>query len=1099
MAKSESKSYEPASVEKRIFAFWQERGDFRGKPDERTERFCMVIPPPNVTGALHLGHALNNTLQDILIRRERMAGKNTLWVVGTDHAGIATQATVEKTIRKEEGKSRHDLGREELVRRIWEWKERFGGRIVEQLKLMGCSCDYDQERFTLDEGCAKAVRHTFFKLFRDGLIYRGKRLVNWDTQLQTAVADDEVYHETVKGHFYHFKYPIIDPQPGEPVFVHIATTRPETMLADTAVAVHPDPASALDKVEKELTTKLAEASEKDRPQVEAALEELGERRRTLLPTLLKLRDMAKAGRMIRLPLVEREIPLLCDRWAKPELGSGCVKITPAHDPNDYEVGQRHGLPMVNVLTGDGKIAEITEPDGAVNPNSAKYAGLKFATVGREKVVEDMQAAGLVEQIEDRLIEIGHSDRSKAPIEPFLSDQWFVKMGDLAEEEAAGIRTPFLKEYIASREEPRASARAVPAPPTAPDSPRKLPGLAQLAIDAVQSGEVRFHPPRYEKTYIDWLSEKRDWCISRQLWWGHRIPVWRWQARQRAGAVVDTGPIPDEDLLGKLSVAWYRAPYLQIIPSGRTITKDNIKNELPYEYVCLEDNPSPNDESILEGCGLEQDPDVLDTWFSSALWPHSTLGWPNVQNVDATGDATTARAEARGSSADSLLGYYYPTNVLSTAREIITLWVARMVMAGLYNIGKVPFRDVVIHPVIQDGQGRKMSKSLGNGVDPVDIIDKYGADALRFTLADLATETQDIRMSVQSETLPDGRKINVSPKFEKGRNFCNKLWQASTGFVMRNLDGYEPAPLDPSSLSLEDRWILSRMTGCLQTVDGALARYRYSEAINALYHFMWNDYCSAYIEMTKPRLIAAADNEQPRSAEQGSAQQVLVHVLDQLLRMLHPFIPFVTEAIWEELNEAAPRRGLGTITAVEPALITAAWPQADTALRDEAVEGEMECLQSIIRAVREIRTLINEHRGEAGERSLRTVPQVVVRSNEATYRLIESYRDFVVPLAGCDSLDVGADVAKPQGALSRVIGPIQVFVPAADLIDLGRLKETEEKKLADLQAALMRAQKQLANEDFVKRAKPAVVEETRQRAADLSSRIEALGRHLADLG
>ncbi|MFQ5429878.1 MAG: class I tRNA ligase family protein, partial [Phycisphaerae bacterium] len=456
MAKGESKSYDPASVEAQVFRFWEEGGYFHAEPDRRTERFCMVIPPPNVTGALHLGHALNNTLQDILIRRERMAGKNTLWLVGTDHAGIATQATVEKTIRKDEGKSRHDLGRDELVRRIWAWKEKYGGRIVEQLKLMGCSCDYERERFTLDEGCAKAVRHTFFKLFRDGLIYRGKRLVNWDTQLQTAVADDEVYHETVKGHFYHFKYPVIDPQPGEPECVHIATTRPETMLGDTAVAVHPDPASALDKVEKALKTKLAEASEKDRPQFQAALDDLAERRRTLLPTLLMLRDMAKAGRRIRLPLVDREIPLICDHWAKPELGSGCVKITPAHDPNDYEVGRRHGLPMVNVLTEDGKVAEIIEPDGATNPHSAKYAGLKFATAGRAKVVEDMQAAGLVEQIEDRMIEIGHSDRSKAPIEPFLSDQWFLKMGDL---DTRGTGDPRGANDPRTTSEPRTSVRA----------------------------------------------------------------------------------------------------------------------------------------------------------------------------------------------------------------------------------------------------------------------------------------------------------------------------------------------------------------------------------------------------------------------------------------------------------------------------------------------------------------------------------------------------------------------------------------------------------------------------------------------------------------
>lgn len=1038
MAKSESKTYDPASVEKRIFEFWQQGGYFRAEPDERQDRFCVVIPPPNVTGALHLGHALNNTLQDILVRRERMRGKNTFWLVGTDHAGIATQATVEKTIREQEGKSRHDLGREELVRRIWEWKEKFGGRIVEQLKLMGCSCDYSRERFTLDDMCAKAVRHMFFKLFRDGLIYRGKRLVNWDTQLQTAVADDEVYHETVKGHFYHFKYPVKNPQPGEPEHVHIATTRPETMLADTAVAVHPEPDAALDKVEAELKEKLSASAEKEKPSIQAAIDDLDERRKSLLPTLLKLRDMARAGRTITLPLVHREIPLICDTWAKPELGSGCVKITPAHDPNDYEVGQRHDLPMVNVLTEDGKVAEIVEPDGSVNPNSSSYAGLKFNTTGRKKVVEDLETAGLVERIEDRMIDLGHSDRSKMPIEPFLSDQWFVRMSDLEPEHSAKVDG--LRHHAT--------------------------GLAQMAIDAVKRGDVCFHPARYEKTYVDWLSEKRDWCISRQLWWGHRIPVW-------------TVDVPSVQLPGAPSQldSTFVVPLIQKAFKLQEIESHAFQFENLGDRTRVYFCPSPDfvDESEFnrDNPEAQQDPDVLDTWFSSALWPHSTLGWP----------------DADVNAADSLLGYYYPTSVLSTAREIITLWVARMVMTGLYNIGDVPFSDVVIHPVIQDGQGRKMSKTAGNGVDPVDIIHKYGADALRFTLADLATETQDIRMPVQKEKLPDGREINISPKFEKGRNFCNKLWQASTGFVIRGLDGYDPKKLDPKALRLEDRWILSRMTACLQELEQALSRYRFSESMNVLYQFMWNEYCDWYIEMSKSRL---------NGPDRGPAQQVLAYVLDQLLRVLHPFIPFVTEAIWTELNAAAPNRGCTNLEKGEPALVNAKWPLVDAPLRDEAIESQMAQLQAIIKAVREIRTIVNDHRGKEKQPTMRTLPLAVVMGNRETGRLVETHREFIQSLAGCDLLEARSEEAKPAGALGRVIGSVGVYVPVADLIDLKQVRQAEEKKLEELQKALARAEKQLDNKDFLQRAAPTVVEQSRQRAADLASQIQTLKQHLADL-
>ncbi|MFH1419003.1 MAG: valine--tRNA ligase [Planctomycetota bacterium] len=1121
MAKAASKSYDPAATEKRVWDFWIEGGYFHPTPDDRPrdKRYCIMIPLPNVTAALHLGHALNNTLQDILTRLKRMQGCNTLWMLGTDHAGIATQATVEKAILKNEGKNRHDLGRDEMVRRIWDWKHKFGGRIIEQLKIMGCSGDYERERFTLDEGCAKAVRHTFFKLFRDGLIYRGKRLVNWDTQLKTAVADDEVYHETVKGHFWHFKYPVIDPKPGEPTHVHIATTRPETMLGDTAVAVHPKPDVELDRLEAEFKEKLVKVPAKEKPDVQAALENLAERRQTLLPTLLKLRDMAGDGRMVTLPLVDRPIPLICDEWAKPELGSGCVKITPAHDPNDYEVGLRHDLPMVNVMTEDGKVAKIVEPDESVNPNSEKYEGLAFATKGREKVVADLEALGLVERIEDHVVEIGHSDRSKARIEPFLSDQWFVKMGDLTEAEAAGVQSDYFKNYWKSKsleeprtraEEPRTSVRAVARTPSAPDTedePRtsvraavrageppehakKYPGLCQIAMDAAADGRVKFHPARYEKTYLDWLAEKRDWCISRQLWWGHRIPVWylEW-----------AGPVafdPSDSQIVK-----YDLPFLTPDENQHVVPQVVRKREDGRIFIAFCVEPGfPGIEKKLSAHDAEQDPDVLDTWFSSALWPHSTLGWPGEDDGegDANGGTGAARTEVRGSSEAAgvsktpLLDFWYPTSVLITAREIITLWVARMVMTGLYNVNDIPFSDVIIHTVIQDGQGRKMSKTLGNGVDPQDIIEEYGADALRFTLADQATETQDIRLPVTPKKLPDGRTINVSERFEKGRNFCNKLWQAATGFVMNNLDGYAPEPLDPGTLRLEDRWILSRMTACLQDLDDALGRYRFSESMGVLYRFMWDEYCSWYIEMVKSRLFGAT------GAADRSAQQVLVYVLDQLLRMLHPFIPFVTEATWEKLNESAPRRGLRTISDGEPALVTAAWPKVDAALRDEQVEADMAVLHAIIKSVREIRTDVNDFRGRNKQPSVRTLPSATVRADAATCRLVDTYRAFVMPLAGCDALEAGADAVKPQGALSRVEGNVEVYAPVAELVDLAKVKQAEQAKLEEARAALARAEKQLSNENFVKRADSAVVAQARQRAADLSSQIRLIEQHLSDL-
>ncbi|HQA45579.1 MAG TPA: valine--tRNA ligase, partial [Phycisphaerae bacterium] len=680
--------YEPRAVEPEIYDFWTKGGYFHADPADPRTPYVIVIPPPNVTGALHGGHALNNTLQDILIRWHRMRGFNTLWMPGTDHAGIATQAVVERTIFEKEKKTRHDLGREELVRRIWDWKEAYGNRIIEQLKLMGCSCDWERTRFTLDDICARAVRHTFFRMFKDGLIVRGKRLVNWDTHLQTAVADDEVYHEKVKGNLWHIRYPLKDKGPGtkdqgQVEYLIVATTRPETMLGDTAVAVHPD-----DPRYKHLI-----------------------------------------GRTVILPLVNREIPIIADPiLVSMEFGTGVVKVTPAHDPNDYQCGLRHNLPMINILT----------PDGKINENGGPFAGMdRYAA--RKRVVAELEAQGLLEKVEPHESEVGHSDRSKTPIEPYLSDQWFVRMGDLPAEEAEKV-----------------------------EGLRGSSGLAQLAIDAICTqqhasveerkacGKVHFFPERYANTYRDWLAEKRDWCISRQLWWGHRIPVW-----SRTFELTEenwTGEFLRVGMDSLLEGNWSRDGVdlaIRIVREGTNdVITDPRKTFFPVTretegtyrfYVCLrEDNPEI--EGLLHKAGFVQDPDVLDTWFSSALWPHSTLGWPE------------DTAEMRR---------YYPGDVLSTAREIITLWVARMVLTGLYNVGKVPFHDVYIHAVIQDAQGRPFKKTLGNGFDPVDIIEMYGADALRFTMASVATETQDIRMPMKKVKLNGGRELQTSERFELG--------------------------------------------------------------------------------------------------------------------------------------------------------------------------------------------------------------------------------------------------------------------------------------------------------------------------------------------
>jgi len=1069
------KVYNPEAVEAGIYALWEQKGCFRAVPDSRPrdQRHVIMIPLPNVTGALHLGHAINNTLQDIVTRMQRMKGRNTLWQPGTDHAGIATQAVVERRIFEEEGKSRHDLGREKLVERIWQWKDQYEKRILSQLKLLGASCDWKRTRFTLDEVCAKAVRHAFFKMFKDGLIFRGKRLVNWDTQLQTAVADDEVYHEAVKGHFWHFKYPVIDPQPGEPEHVLIATTRPETMLADTAVAVHPDPEGELARREAQLRSDLAAAVGREKKEIEQRLEGIARRREEYLPTLLRLRDMARAGRKIMLPLVNRPIPLVADEWADPEKGTGCVKITPAHDANDYEVGQRHGLPMVNALTPDGKVAPIIEPDGSLNPHSDRYAGLVFAREGRQRVVDDLEAAGLIDHVDDHEMEVGHSDRSKTPIEPYLSDQWFVRMGDVE----GGI--------------------------TLADG-TKSPGLAQAAMDAVTSGRVKIFPERYTKTYLDWLGEKRDWCISRQLWWGHRIPVW----------CADIFPLAEQPkAFDSRHWANVKLKEFGLTPREEELIdiqiRPNSERGWLEAHLCIQsDNPSV--EAKIESHGFQREEDVLDTWFSSQLWPFSTLGWPD--------DTEDVR-------------YYYPGSVLITSRDIITLWVARMVLSGLYLMGDVPFRHVYIHTKILDGRGEGMSKSKGNGVDPVDIIQLYGADALRYTMADIATELQDVRMPVeyrcphctnltpQTEVVPRNRRpseifkvkckhcgemfatqwadqdtkvalhvaYETSDRVELGRNLCNKLWNAAR-FAFRNLEGVEYNRLEITNLLPEDRWVLAELSRVVREVNSLMARYQFSATVRRIREFFWDALCDWYIELTKPRMAEDAPPDR-RGAE---ARQVLAFCLDQVLRLFHPIIPYITERLWQQLAAIAPHRGLPGLA--EPRMSDvltvadfppeAGWPGLD----DSKIIEIFQDLQDATRGVRDLRSKCN------------VLPKVKVTVTlKVPADHVESLRGqahIIQEMAGVETLQVVSEAARPRNSASTVVGAVQILVH--DVSDDEAERKRVEKDLAGVEKQITGKESKLANEKFVLNAKPEVVEAERQRLTELLAQRETLTQALRDL-
>ncbi|ACA59979.1 valine--tRNA ligase [Candidatus Desulforudis audaxviator] len=869
--------YDPHQVEERRYRYWEEHGFFRPLPGTGREPYSIVMPPPNVTGELHMGHALNNTLQDVLTRWRRMQGFETLWLPGTDHAGIATQARVEGQLAQE-GLTKYDLGREKFLERVWEWKANYGHRITTQLRRLGASCDWSRERFTMDEGCSAAVREVFLRLYEEGLIYRDYYIVNWCPRCSTTISDIEVEHLEVPAHLYHLKYPLKD---GAGAVV-IATTRPETMLGDTAVAVHPEDDRYLHLV----------------------------------------------GETVLLPLVEREIPIIADPYVDPAFGSGALKITPAHDPNDFEIGRRHGLPQVQVIGTDGRMTA----------EAGRYQGLDRMDC-RQQVLADLKKRGLLVRVEDLDHAVGHCYRCQTMVEPTLSRQWFVRMKPLAEP----------------------------------------------AIKAVREGRIRFVPERFTKIYLDWLENIRDWCISRQLWWGHRIPVW-------------------------------------------------------YCDDCGETVASGTDLSACPACGrenIEQDPDVLDTWFSSALWPFSTLGWP-------------------GKTAD--LDRFYPTSVLVTGRDIIFFWVARMIFSGLKFMDREPFAEVFIHGLVLDALGRKMSKSLGNGVDPIEVIEKYGADSLRFMLVTGNTPGNDLRFHFE--------------KLESSRNFANKLWNASR-FVLLNLGDYRPDKAAPGTLELADRWILSRFGAALARTTAGLEAYELGEAARALYEFIWDEFCDWYIELVKPRLYQGTDEER------AVAQYVLVRVLRSTLELLHPFMPFITEELWQHL----PHEG--------ETIMRTAWPTAEHGLADPDAERDMAFIVEATRAVRHLRSEMNVPPSARAE-------AVLVVPDESVRAVVERWRGYIENLANVHVLVTGALETRPETAAHAVVRGMEVFVPLVGLIDIDREARRLARELQQVEKDFSRVEGKLGNPAFLEKAPPEVVEKERGKRAELAEKREALAARLAVL-
>ena len=907
-----AKVYEPGDVEEKWYSFWEEQDFFHADVDPDRPAYCITIPPPNVTGELHMGHAIQHAIHDMVIRWKRMQGHQTLCLPGTDHAGIATQMKVEEQLLRTEGKTRYDVGREALLERIWEWREKYGDAIYDQLRKLGCSYDWRRARFTLDEGYVRAVLEAFKRYQERGWIYRGTRMINWCPNCGTVISDLETEERETQGHLWHIRYPGVD---GGPEVV-VATTRPETMLGDTAVAVHPQ----------------------------------DQRWQTAL------------GQQVWLPLMGRPIAIVADEYADPEMGSGAVKVTPAHDPNDYQVGQRHQLEQIQVIGFDGVMSEA----------AGRFAGME-RYVCRDAVVEALQSEGLLVKTEDYVHAIPHHDKCGTIIEPLPMEQWFMNM-----EELAGQTLPVLE-----RE------------------------------------EVSYVPDRFREYAIEWLQNIRDWALSRQIWWGHRIPAWYCVACSRDG------------LLPMGGLDWDRA-----------LTEGSFR-------VSVEDGARPivsvERPAACPDCGgkdLVQDPDVLDTWFSSALWPFATLGWPD----------DTPETD-----------YFYPTDLMITARDILYLWVLRMAMTSVECVGKIPFRTVLVHPTVLTKDGRRMSKSLGTGLNPLDLVRLYGADATRYSLLAQVGAVQDVRFDAEIEN----NVVQSSSSAEAGRNFGNKLWNAAR-FVLMNLEGYDPSPVTELSRELADRWIRSRLASVIEAVDRYLEEYRFSDVTRTVYDFLWRDYCDWYVEIAKDRLHG------PDPAARSQVQTELVAVLEQALRLMHPIMPYITETLWQTLPQAD--KG--------PSIMVASWPQADSDQVDPEAEAEMRLVQEVVTAVRTIRAEMNVPPGKK-------VPVVLSAPSADLVRRLDASRAYIELLSRAEGVDIGQGVAQPPASGSAVVGDIEVYVPLEGLIDLGVERKRLEKEIAKFQKLLRGLANKLNNSGFLEKAPEQVVEREREREKEYRASLEKL--------